>query len=92
MKTGKTWLGKGAAALISVALASGGAASAALANYTTGFEVPGAGHDFGTATWDSGNKFASEGVDFSSQTVGQMMKTIENFDFEAFKKDHQDLP
>jgi hypothetical protein len=62
------------------------------ANYTTSYEMPGVGHDHGTAQWNDSNVFVQEGVDFSSETIGQMMKKIESFDFAAFADDHQNLP
>lgn len=64
---------------------------AAHANYTTGFEHPGVGHDHGEAQWKE-NQIPGEGVDFSNVTVSRMMEEIEAFDFDKFAKDHADLP
>lgn len=64
----------------------------ASANYTTNYEMPGVGHDHGSAEWRSSNIFKPEGIDFSSETVGKMMEKIEEFDFDAFAQDHGNLP
>lgn len=43
------------------------------------------------APW-ADNYIAPEGVDFSSNTVSDMLQAIENFDFEKFAQDNSDLP
>lgn len=63
----------------------------ASANYTTDFVHEGVGTDYGEAAWKN-NRIVGEPVDFSQATVGQMMKAIENFDFDQFAADHADLP
>ena len=86
------WLRKGIAIIAGISLIAGMTATPTSANFTTSYEMPGVGHDHGTATWNENNVFVQESVDFSSETVGQMMKKIEGFDFAAFAGDHQNLP
>ncbi|WP_019914283.1 S-layer homology domain-containing protein [Paenibacillus sp. HW567] len=64
----------------------------ASANYTTDFVHKGVGTDYGPAKWKDGNKIAKQPVDFSQETIGQMLQNIQDFDFAKFAKDNADLP
>ncbi|UQZ36878.1 hypothetical protein C2I18_27105 [Paenibacillus sp. PK3_47] len=64
----------------------------ASANYTTDWEHIGVGTDYGTAKWKEGNTIVPQPIDFSQETVGQMMQKIEDFDFAKFAQDNADLP
>ncbi|MNB77409.1 Beta-L-arabinobiosidase precursor [compost metagenome] len=64
----------------------------ASANYTTDFVHEGVGTDYGEAQWKQGNQITAQPVDFSQETIGQMMQAIEDFDFAKFAQDNKDLP
>lgn len=84
--------GKACVAALCAAVVLNGGIVPASANYTTDFDHKGVGTDYGKPEWKVGNITTPEGIDFSKATVGEMMQTIENFDFDAFKQDNADLP
>lgn len=62
------------------------------ANYTTTFVHKGKGTDYGKPTWNAGNTFAKEGVEFSDKTVSSMLDTIEKKDRSTLQTNSSDLP
>ena len=84
----KKFARKAGALLLAVSMLASSMAISVNANYTMGTPVEDLPEK---APWQD-NYIAPEGVDFSAETVSEMMQAIEDFDFEKFAEDNSDLP
>ena len=84
----KKFARKAGALLLAVSMLASSMAISVNANYTMGTPVEDLPEK---APWQD-NYIAPEGVDFSAETVSEMMQAIEDFDFEKFAADNSDLP
>ncbi len=84
----KKFAKRAGAILLAVSMLASSMAISVNANYTMGTPVEDLPEK---APWQD-NYIAPEGVDFSAETVSEMMQAIEDFDFEKFAEDNSDLP